>query len=156
MPDEERFRAAVKGAERFLNAWHGRPSMRDRIAALAAATGEDERVDTYGSGERIERLEQRIADLLGKPAAVFMPSGTMAQQIALRIWSDRAGRKAVAFHPTCHLEVHEHKGYQALHGLRGVLVGSPHELLTLADLKRVAEPLAALLLELPQREIGGQ
>jgi len=43
-----------------------------------------------------------------------------------------------------------------LHGLHGVLVGSPHRLLTLNDLNNVKEPLAALLLELPQREIGGQ
>lgn len=156
MFDEERFRAAVKGAERFLNAWHGRPSTRDRLAALAAATGEDERVDMYGAGERIERLEQRIAELLGKEAAVFMPTGTMAQQIALRIWSERRGIRTVAFHPTCHLEVHEQKGYQLLHGLHGRLVGDPNRLITLPDLESIHEPLAVLLLELPQREIGGQ
>ncbi|HUX14234.1 MAG TPA: beta-eliminating lyase-related protein, partial [Spirochaetia bacterium] len=62
----------------------------------------------------------------------------------------------VAFHPTCHLELHEQKGYQLLHGLHGVLVGSPSTLLTRDDLDRVADPLAALLLELPQREIGGR
>ncbi len=50
--------------------------------------------------------------MLGKEAAVFMPSGTMAQQIALRIWSERRGSRTVAFHPTCHLEIHEQKGYQ--------------------------------------------
>jgi len=37
-----------------------------------------------------------------------------------------------------------------------VLVGSPYRLMMLDDLKKVSEPLAALLLELPQREIGGQ
>ena len=36
-----------------------------------------------------------------------MPSGTMAQQIALRIWSDHRATRTVAFHPTCHLEIHE-------------------------------------------------
>jgi threonine aldolase len=153
--DEERVRAAVKGAERFLNAWHGRPSVRDRLAALADATGENERVDMYGSGERIERLEQQIAELLGKETAVFMPTGTMAQQIALRIWSERRGFRTVAFHPTCHLELHEQKGYQLLHGLHGRLVGDPNRLIALADLESIHEPLAALLLELPQREIGG-
>ena len=85
-----------------------------------------------------------------------MPSGTMAQQIALRIWSDRRGSPTVAFHPTCHLEIHEQKGYQLLHGLHGRLVGDPDRLITLADLEAIAEPVAALLLELPQREIGGQ
>ncbi len=153
--DEERFRAAVRSAERFLNAWHGRAPMRDRLAALAEATGQDERADLYGSGVRIERLEQRIAELLGKEAAVFMPTGTMAQQIALRIWSERRGSRTVAFHPTCHLELHEQKGYQVLHGLNGRLVGDLNRLIALADLESIHEPVAAVLLELPQREIGG-
>jgi threonine aldolase len=155
VPDEERFRAAVRGAARFLNAWHGGPSLRERLRAIADATADEERPDRYGTGERIERLEGRIAKLLGKEAAVFMPSGTMAQQIAARIWSDRRGIRTVAFHPTCHLELHEEKGYQRLHGLHGRLVGDSNRLLTLADLEAIREPVAMLLLELPQREIGG-
>jgi threonine aldolase len=155
MPDEERFRAAREGADRFLNAWRGGPTMRERLEEVADATGEDERADMYGSGERIERLEARVAELLGKEAAAFMPSGTMAQQIALRIWSERRGSRTIAFHPTCHLELHEEKGYQLLHGLHGRVVGDPNRLLTLEDLDAIREPVAALLLELPQREIGG-
>ena len=155
MPDEDRARAAVAGAERFLNAWHGGPGPRDRLLELADATADRERFDRYGSGERIERLERRVAELLGHEAAVFMPSGTMAQQIALRIWSDRRGIETVAFHPTCHLELHEEKGYERLHGLHGKLVGDPNRLITLDDLDALREPVAALLLELPQREIGG-
>jgi threonine aldolase len=61
----------------------------------------------------------------------------------------------VAFHPTCHLEIHEQKGYQTLHGLHGRLVGDPNRLITFGDLEGIHEPVAALLLELPQREIGG-
>jgi len=155
VPDE-RTTAALAGAERFLNPWHAGPSMRARLDAVAQATPEDERPDTYGEGERLARLESRIADLLGAEAAVFMPSGTAAQPIALRIWSERKRVAAVAWHPTCHLEMHEQRGYQALHGLRARLVGSPHALITLEGLQAVAEPLAALLLELPQREIGGR
>ncbi|HLI07996.1 MAG TPA: beta-eliminating lyase-related protein [Ktedonobacteraceae bacterium] len=60
------------------------------------------------------------------------------------------------FHPTCHLEIHEQHGYQRLHHLPGILLGESQRLLTLEDVKKVAEPLAALLIELPQREIGGQ
>ena len=146
----------MAGADRFLNAWHGRPSMRDRLAAIAEATPDDERADGYGEGERIARLEARVAELLGAEAAVFMPSGTAAQQIALRIWSERKGSRTVAFHPTCHLEIHEQKGYQLLHGLHGRLVGDPNGLIRLTDLEAIAEPVAALLLELPQREIGGR
>ena len=41
--------------------------------------------DVYGEGGAVTTLETEVAELLDKPAAVFMPSGTMAQQIALRI-----------------------------------------------------------------------
>ena len=155
MPDEERAQAAVREAERFLNAWHGGPGPRGSLLEVAEATAADERWDRYGSGERIERLERRVSQLLGKEEAVFMPSGTMAQPIALRIWCDRRGIRTVAFHPTCHLELHEEKGYERLHGLHGKLVGDPNRLITLDDLEALREPVAALLLELPQREIGG-
>jgi len=156
MADEERIKAAIAGADRHLNGWHGGPTVREQLAAIAEATGADERSDTYGQGERIGRLEERIAEMLGTEAAVFMPSGTMAQQIALRIWSERKRCTTVAFHPTCHLEIHEQKGYQRLHGLHARLVGNRHELITLTDLEGIHEPLACLLLELPQREIGGR
>ncbi len=144
--------------ERFLGG-HGPMRLRESLVALAeGVTDEDDAAgpDRYGTGPLIEGFEREIAGLLGKEAAVFMPSGTMAQQIALRIWAERSGRRTVAFHPTCHLEIHEQKGYERLHGLHARLVGEAGRLITLDDLKVVAEPLAALLLELPQREIGGQ
>jgi threonine aldolase len=79
----------------------------------------------------------------------------MAQQIALRIHADRVGCRTVAFHPTSHLELHEQRGYSHLHQLHARLVGRRDRLIELTDLEAVTEPLAALLLELPQREIGG-
>ena len=79
----------------------------------------------------------------------------MAQEIALRIWSEWKGRPTVAYHPLCHVETREEKGYQRLHGLHTRLVGDPHRLITLDDLQGVHEPIAALLLELPQRDLGG-
>ncbi len=151
---EER-KAAFRQAERFLNG-HPPRRLRDEMTDLAATIGEDEEADRYGEGALINDFEAEIARLLGKEAAVFMPSGTMAQQIALRIWAERSGRRAVGFHPTCHLELHERKGYELLHGLSGRLIGDADRLITMADLRAAPEPLAALLLELPQREIGGQ
>ena len=155
-PDAAREREAIFArCERFLN---GHPPQRPREALreLTEATAPDEEADLYGAGVLIEDFEREVAALLGKEAAVFLPSGTMAQQIALRVWSDRRGSPVVAFHPTCHLELHERKGYALLHGLRGEIVGEAHRLLTLDDLRALPGPLAVLLLELPQREIGGQ
>jgi threonine aldolase len=149
--------AARAACTRFLSHFDPRErSPRAVLTELAAAAPPELEADTYGSGEVLEGFEQRVAELLGKEAAVFMPSGTMAQQIAMRIWADRRGIRTIAFHPTCHLEIHEQKGYSFLHGLHAVHVGAATRLITRADLEATPDPLAALLIELPQREIGGQ
>jgi threonine aldolase len=126
------------------------------LLELADRAPADPNVDRYGSGALVERLEQRVATLLGKEAAVWMPSGTMAQQIALRLHADRRGRRAVGFHPYCHLDTHEERGYEVLHGLHAVHLGSRDRLITTADVEATREPIAALLLELPQRDLGGR
>ena len=51
-------------------------------AAMAAAPVGDDR---YGEDPTVNRLEERFAELVGKPAAVYVPSGTMGNQIALRL-----------------------------------------------------------------------
>jgi threonine aldolase len=80
----------------------------------------------------------------------------MAQQAVLRVHADARQRRTVIFHPMCHLEQHEEQAYQRLHGLTGRPAGGRDRLITLADLTEIAEPPAALLLELPQRDLGGQ
>lgn len=112
--------------------------------------------DMYGAGAVIEEFQEEMAELLGKEASVFFPSGTMAQQIALRIWSDRKNLKTVAYHPLCHLEIHEQDGLKELHHLKPLLLADKDRVITLEDVQTVSEPIACLLLELPQREIGGQ
>jgi threonine aldolase len=112
--------------------------------------------DRYGEGGVVEELESHVADLLGKPAAAFFVSGTMAQQIALRIHADRRSARTIVFHPSCHIDRHEGRAFERLHGLIGRPVGDPFRVLTLEALEEVAEAPAALVLELPQREIGGQ
>ncbi|RUS47948.1 low specificity L-threonine aldolase [Cohnella sp. AR92] len=112
--------------------------------------------DQYGTGPVIESFQTKLADYLGKPSAVFFPSGTMAQQIALRIWCDRLGTKKVAYHPLCHLEIHEQDGLKELHGIEPILLADKDRLITLEDVRGLPDGVAVLLLELPQREIGGQ
>ncbi len=128
----------------------------EKAASLLATIPQDTDVDRYGDGGVVAALENEVATLLGKPAAVFLPSGTMAQQAALRAHADRRGRRTVVFHPMCHLEQHEGQGYRRLHQLTGRKAGDPNRLLTVDDLTSIAEPVGALLLELPQRDIGGQ
>jgi threonine aldolase len=112
--------------------------------------------DRYADGDLIQSFEARICALLGKPAGVFMPSGTMAQLIALRIWCERAGTRHVAMHPTSHLELHEQRAYAHLHGLQATLLGPRERPAMASSLAACAERPAALLVELPAREIGGR
>ncbi len=111
--------------------------------------------DMYGEGGVVADLEREVAELLGKPAAVFLPSGVMAQAATLRVHADRAGSRTVLWHSYCHLARHEGEAYARLHQLVGRTVGDDTRLITLDHLKAVAEPFAALLLELPQRDLGG-
>jgi threonine aldolase len=112
--------------------------------------------DTYGEGRLIEDFERRIAELTGKAAAAFMPSGVMAQMVAVRIWTERAGLPRFGLHPTSHLIQHERENYQAVFGLHGAVVGDRLRPMTAADLDAERQPLACLLVELPIREAGGQ
>lgn len=135
-------------------AGHGYIGPAEQLRAVAdRAAGSDK--DVYGAGVTLNAFEAKIAALLGKESAVFMPTGTMAQQILLRIVADRRGTRAFAAHATNHVVLHERDGYTRLHGLPFVPAGSPTAPLALADLRALAEPVAALLLELPQRELGG-
>jgi threonine aldolase len=128
---------------------------RRQASALLASIPADTRIDYYGLGGVVGELETKVASLLGKQAALFVPSGTMAQQATLRVHAERRGRKTIVFHPACHLESHEERGYQRLHGLFGVPVGPRQEPLSAVNLAQVHEPVAALLIELPQRDLGG-
>lgn len=80
----------------------------------------------------------------------------MAQQIALRIWCDRKDVKRVAYHPLCHLEIHEEDGLKELHQIESILLADKDRLIRLEDVQALDQDIACLLLELPQREIGGQ
>lgn len=151
MPDDDDVTALRDRCTRSFQG-HGKPTAGSMLATIPADTA----MDNYGQGGVVADLETEIARLLGKPAAVFLPSGVMAQQAVLRVHADRRGRQTVVFHPMCHLEQHEDKGYQRLHGLVGCPAGGRDRLMTLEDLTAIAEAPAALLIELPQRDIGGQ
>ena len=151
MPPDDEFSALRDSCTRFLTG-HGPVRAADLLATIPPDTA----VDRYGDGGVVAVLETEIATLLGKPAAVFMPSGTMAQQAVLRVHAGRRQRSAIIFHPMCHLDTHEGGAYARLLHLTGRPAGDRNRLLGLDDLKAVAEPAAALLIELPQRDLGGQ
>lgn len=145
-----------KNCDRFINSHDDAAPSHQKLSELAEYCREQGwDADIYGKGELINGFEKEIAALLGMESAVFMPSGTMAQQIALRIWSDRSRCNHVAYHPTCHIEVNEQRGYSHLHGLKAKLLGERLECVQSKDLADCPERLSTYVLELPLRRIGG-
>src|SRR5947209_11485147 len=126
--------AALRARCSVFLADHGQVTAADLLAGIPASTA----TDRYGDGGVVAELEAEIAGLLGKPAAVFLPSGTMAQQCVLRVHADRRQRRTVIFHPMCHLHRHEGEAHQRLHGLTGRAAGDPDRLMSLADLTPIA------------------
>ncbi len=154
MVSPEEMQAVWRACERFVSGSYPQ-SPKAALTALAADVSEDAFADVYGTGELLESFEAEIAALLGTEAALFLPSGTIAQQSALRVHADRSGVRTVAMHPRNHLDVFERYAYQWLHDLRGIPVGSANRLLTLEALQGIHEQIGTLLVELPQRELGG-
>lgn len=153
----ERRRDALRKARRVL--WRGGLSgtIRQRLASLAEAAPEvydvDESADIYGNGV-VAALEERVATLLGKEAAAFFPTGTMAQQVALRCWAGRTGNQMVALHALAHPEVHERHALAQVSGLRPVRLTGEPRLPTADEVRDFEEPYGALMLELPLRDAG--
>jgi threonine aldolase len=140
---------------------HGpRQPLKAILQTLADGLRGDEYSDRYGAGDFIGSFETEIAKLLGKEAAVFLPSGTMAQQIALRIWCEKRNNFTVAMHPTAHPEIAEHLGYQYLHQIKRIQFEAPEflgsRILNVKDLEALGAEPGAILLELPYRPLGGE
>jgi threonine aldolase len=156
--EEQRARrnAAVAMCDRVF--MRGTPArMGERLARLAAeaaaAYDVSEPVDQYGDGV-VAALEDRVAELLGTQAAAFFPTGTMAQQVALRAWAGRTGSSTVALHPRAHPEVHERGALGVVSGLRTVHPTTEPRLPTAEEVRDFDEPFGTLMLELPLRDPG--
>ncbi|GAA2655713.1 beta-eliminating lyase-related protein [Streptomyces aculeolatus] len=150
-----RRRATWAAAEHTLSA--SLPTISQRLARLATARPGgidlDQQVDVYAGGV-VGELEERTAGLLGCEDAAFFPTGTMAQQVALRCWAERTGSSVVASHPLSHLEVHERAAYSVVTGLRAVHPTREPRVATAAEVAALGEPFGTLMLELPMREPG--
>jgi threonine aldolase len=95
-----------------------RPSAAMRSAIAAAPVGDDQ----YGEDPTVNRLQEQIAALLGKEAALFVPSGTMANQVALRVLT-RPGDDVIVSRES-HAVWHETGGGAANAGVQFTEIGS--------------------------------
>ncbi|MHB9859977.1 threonine aldolase family protein [Streptomyces sp. YIM S03343] len=148
--------AACRAAERALERPGFLGTLRERLALFGDLDGVydlDERADLYGNGV-VAALEEKVAGVLGKEAAAFFPTGTMAQQVALRCWAGRTGNPVVALHALAHPEVHERQALTQVAGLRPVRVASGPRQPTADEVSGFEEPFGTLMLELPLRDAG--
>ncbi|OKK18524.1 threonine aldolase [Streptomyces sp. CB00455] len=150
----KRLVAAWRGARRKLSPCLQEATVGELLAPLADAPYDlDEPADVYGDGV-VAALERRVAQLLGTEDAAFFPSGTMAQQVALRCWAGRTGNRAVALHPMSHPERWEGDALSAVSGLRAVHPTTEPRQPSPAEVAGVREPFGTLMLELPLRDAG--
>ncbi len=157
MPLTEAERNALKKRSTTVVSGFRPSTLADEFRAMADwCEARDADADHYGDGAVVADFEARVASLLGKSAAVVVPSGVAAQLAAVRIWCERAGLDRFGLHPTSHLAVHEEQAYAALMRLHAVPIGSRLRPMTADDLGAVNQRLACAIVELPIREAGGK
>lgn len=132
-------------------------SLLDQLASKA-----DVQEDNYLLGGEVERFEQHWAQLLGKERAVFMPSGTLANHLALRTLA--GSRRRVIVPEMSHVYNDTGDACQTLSGQTLMPLAPGEATFTRADVEavlartasgRVATDFGAILIESPIRRLSG-
>ena len=110
-----------------------RPTPAMRRAMADAEVGDD----VFGEDPTVRRLEARVAEILGKEAGLFVPSGVMGNQIAIRVHT-RLGDEAVVAERS-HIYHYEAAAPAALWGVQLRPVGDATGVLTAADVEAVVQ-----------------
>ena len=138
------------------------PDEYSRLLARLTAAGEVAR-DDYSRGGIVEKLEGRMAALLGKETAVWLPTGTLANQLAVRLLAGT--RRRVLVQAESHLYRDCGDCCQNLSGLTLVPLGAGKATFTLAEVEeaayqasdgRVVTQVGAIQIETPVRRRTGE
>ncbi len=105
-----------------------------REAMAAAEVGDD----MFGEDPTVAKLEARVAELLGKEAAMFAPSGTMVNQLALRAHTEPGDE--VILDGNAHIYYYEGGAPAALAGVMCRCLPGVRGIFTAADLEAVLRP----------------
>ena len=104
-------------------------------AAMAAALVGD---DVYGEDPSVNRLQEQLAELLGKEAALFVPTGSMSNQIALRLHCSPGDE--FLCEAGCHIYNFEQGAFAQLSGLAARPIEGRYGVLELKDLQSLVRP----------------
>ena len=138
------------------------PDEYARLLALLTSGGKVER-DSYSPGGLVEQLESRMAASLGKETAVWLPTGTLANQLAVRLLA--GARRRVLVQAESHLYRDCGDCCQTLSGLTLIPLAPGKATFTLDEAEaaardagdgRVATPIGAIQIETPVRRRVGE
>ena len=112
-----------------------RPTQAMRRAMADAEVGDD----LFGDDPTVIRLQERAAALTGKQAALYLPTGTLCNQIAMHVFT-RSGH-AVVCEETAHVGTHELISSAMLSGITFRTINGPHGMVTAAQVAAALEPV---------------
>jgi len=107
-----------------------KPTETMRKAMAEAKVGDD----VYGDDPTVNKLEELGAKMLGKEAALFVPSGTFGNQLALFTWCQRGTEVIVG--EECHIIQHEAGAASIISGVQTRPIPAPSGILTVAELRK--------------------
>ena len=111
-----------------------RPTEEMRAAMAAAEVGDD----VYGEDPTVNRLEQRAAEIFGKEAALFVPTGCMGNLIAIKVWTHHGDE--VICEERSHVNMYELASMSAIAGCMPRVARAEDGLLTWKDIEAVIRP----------------
>ena len=111
-----------------------RPTAAMRAAMAAAEVGDD----VFGEDPTVRKLEDHIAALLGKESALFVPSGTMGNQLGVRVHC-QAGDEFLC-ETNCHIMCYEQGAYAQFFGIAAQTVDGDHGVLQVERLMNRIRP----------------
>ncbi len=113
-----------------------KPSPGMRKAMAEAQVGDD----VFGEDPTVNKLQQNVAELLGKEAALFVPSGTMGNQICIKVHT-QPGDEVIA-EKGCHVFNYETAAIAFLSNVQVYTIEGKHGAFTVNDVKRAIRPKA--------------
>jgi threonine aldolase len=112
-----------------------KPTAAMREAMARAEVGDD----VFGDDPTVKELEAYTAQLLGKEAAVFVPSGTMANQLAIRSHTEPGDE--ILVEANAHIYYYEAGGPAALSGVMCRCINGQRGIFTGADVEAALRPV---------------
>ena len=133
-PDTVKAGDAVNGVVDLRSDTVTRPTLEMRRAMADAEVGDD----VYGEDPTVNRLEQRAAEIFGKEAAMFVPTGCMGNLIAIKLWTHHGDE--VICDERGHVNLYELASMSAIAGCTPRVAPGDDGILTWKQIEAVIRP----------------